>query len=197
MKIKDRDQLNAAMGELPQLSSQAAGIDAECDAVIKTAKDKAAAEKVIKVDDKTVSIDERAKELCKAIELYCENNRKDLLAEGEKSVRLTHGVIGWRKSKDYVEPLNKKPEKWWLQKIIEATIDNIIKAINKFKPSDIVTSDVVKVELKWDKAAMLKGVADGRMKPNDLKPFGFAFREGDDEFFFTIDEATIEAKKPA
>lgn len=196
MKIKDRSQLNEAVGELSQLTAKVKSIDATCDAAIKEAKDKASKQKVTTVNESIYSIDDRMKDLNAAIELYCENNRDELVAEGEKSTRLTHGVIGWRKCKDYVEALNKKPEKWWLQKIIEATIEKILKALNGFKPSPIATADVVKVELKWDKAAMLKGIADGRMKPDELKPFGFAFREGADEFYITLDEATIEAQTP-
>ena len=195
-KITSREELNEAVGELARLNAQVKQIDSQCDADIKRLKDKAAEEKVHYVDDVPYSIEEWCKILNERVGLYCENNRDELLADGEKSVRLTHGVIGWRKAKDYVEPLNKKAEKWWLQKIIDATIDSILKAVNKFAPSSIKTADVVKVDLKWDKAAMIKGIAEGRMKPDDLKPFGFAFREGSDEFYITLDEATIEGKKP-
>lgn len=197
-KIASREELNAAVGELARLNAQAKRIDAECDAAIKRLKDEAAEKKVHYVDEVPFSIEEWCKILNERIELYCENNRDELLADGEKSVRLTHGVIGWRKAKDYVEPLNKRPEKWWLQKIIDFTIEKILKAVNTFSPdeTDIKAADLVKVDLKWDKAAMLKGVSDGRMKPNHLKPFGFAFREGSDEFYITLDEATVEGKKP-
>lgn len=196
MQIRNPDQLNDALRDLGNVNHAERMLSSECNEQVERVKEKYAALMYTSVNGQKVSIKERRAELQGAIELYCEAHREEILEEGEKSRRLTAGLIGWRKQKDTIKPLGKTTEKSLIEKVFEGLFERIAKTIAAFTVSRAIdTASVVSFELKWNKAGILKQLSENKMKPNDLKPLGFKFVEGGDEFYCTPDEATVEPRE--
>lgn len=195
MKIKDRDQLNSAMERLAKLSSLSAEVDSECDQKLQEIKATYATRKVVK--ESGLTFEEEGEQLREAIEEYCDANRKTLIVEGQKSLRLTHGTIGWHKGKDTIKAAKKKDtEKKMLERLIELFMAGLQLLLTKCKVSEnIKTSDAITVSFAWNKAGLIKSLNDKKITPDDLKPFGFKFVPGEDAFYCDIEHPKIEGQK--
>lgn len=194
MNIEDREQLNTALQELSQLTSKASELDAECEQKLQEIKSKYASKKVL--DDEQTTFEVREKELLNAIELYCESNRDELLPAGEKSLRLTHGTIGWRKGKDTIKPIKKESEKTMLDRVVEKFAAALKALLNRTVISKkIKTADAISVSCSWNKAGLLKSLSENTINPNDLKPFGFKVVQGEDVFYCDVEQPKIEGQK--
>lgn len=199
MKIKTREDLNEAIRLLGGVQIAMKQNTAECEEQLAQVRQRYAEIRTLKVGEEMVALEAREADLKDSITLYCESHREDLLEEGAKSLKLTHGEVGWRKGKDTIKPARSKvTEASLLERIVEQIIEGVRKAMSAITITKrIPITDALKVTFAWDKQGLINKLNAKTITPDDLKPFGFKLVEGEERFFVEVDEALIEgASKP-
>lgn len=199
MKIKTREDLNEAVRLLGGVQLAMQQNTAECDEQLAKVRERYARLRTLNLNGELVGLEAREAELNDSIADYCETHRDELLPDGVKSIKLTHGEIGWRRGKDTIKPARPKvTEASLLEKLIVSVIAAVRKAMSAVKISEkIPLTDAVKVSFSWDKAGLIKKLNEGAITSNDLKPFGFKLVEGEERFFVEVDESSIEGTTAA
>lgn len=89
-KLETIDDVDGALKEIASLKRECALIDAEANEKIDRIKEQAT--------EKAKRFTTRIEELAKGIHLFAEANREEVFPKDQKTVELTFGLIGYRKS---------------------------------------------------------------------------------------------------
>lgn len=193
-RIDSREDLEAALRELAQLDALENAANQELGlAAIKLKREMEKRLTISRCGLSTTIADWRV-EVKRAAELYCTVNKPALLEGDAKSAQLNHGVVGWRKSPDTIEPVDPalpKGNPTWLKKLKDA----IVKALRTFKFFvQVPVLQVYKVEPAVDVAALKGLLQKGLVKPAEGRSIGFELKEGADKFFITPNPAELASQ---
>lgn len=191
--IESREHLDNALAVLGELDALTLTADADQDQALAATRDLFAHRYTLPIGEPgeagkptAVPISEVRENLVGQIERWCEKNRKQLLVDDNKSLQLSHGVIGWRKAKDVVEELEQDEEtkaKGLLQRCVTAVLNAAAALTMKLGKTPIASC--LNITVSWKKAAVLGAFNDKHVTAAQLKKHGLQVVRGTDEFYCT------------
>lgn len=183
--IESTEELDAALAVLGELDALVAVANANLDQAIAAVRTEHEANFQATLDSgEQLPISELRENLVGCIERYCEKHRKRLLTGDKKSLDLSHGVIGWRKKRDAVVDLVQSEEekgKGLLAKAHKLMLAAL--AAIKLMLGKVTVASCMKVDLKWDRAQLLKAFNDKQITKAALAKQGLKVERGEDEFY--------------
>jgi phage host-nuclease inhibitor protein Gam len=182
--ISSLDEADRTLAELGRLDALEAKASADCDRLIAQAKERCAAALVVEVDGVEVAIATRRDQLRDGLRVWADANRADLLEDGKKSRKLNHGEIGWRMQRD---KLGAVPGGTIAGNatVLDQVIAHLQRACDRFKLFAAGTLRFIKIQVSFDRTALLSAHARGEVSAKELKAAGYELVAGDDEFYAT------------
>ncbi len=177
-----RDEADTIVLELSRLDAIEARNKADCDRAVATQKALYSARNKTVVDDVEWAIADRRSSLERALESFADANRTELLEGKGKSVKCNHGVYGWRKKPDRLEPVDdqtKAGRASLLDKLYAFCVEMLI----TFEGLSTAALQCVNPQITWDHKALLSAREKKRIDGDELRKIGFRVVEGEDEFY--------------
>lgn len=194
--ITNRDELDQAMAKLVEIDANKAKIDADLNQELADVRDSFADEYLMPWETGAVHVDQVRAEVEAEIMAYCEANRTTLLTGKAKSVKLTHGVIGWRNGSsakiEEVKFSEKKQAESTLSKCLAAVMATI-KALALVVGKCGLTQ-LINVEVSWNKPAILKAYNAKELTKGDMKAHGLKYIPATEKFYCDPKSEKVDAK---
>lgn len=189
--IESREHLDNALALMGDFDALVVTANADLDQALAAVRDQYAPRFTLPIGERdaagnptAVPIIELREIVAGMIERYCEKERKQLLTEDKKSLKLSHGIIGWRKGKDVVADLvqdEADKAKGLLQRCLTAVLAAV--AGLTLKLGKLPIASCVNVTVTWKKAAVLSAFNDKHVTAAALKKQGLVVQRGTDEFY--------------
>lgn len=182
------DLILRALGELDAIEAR---VNSECDARCRSIRADFNGRLFIDGEDgERIAIADARQKLLADLESFCETHRAELLAEtGKKSRELNHGTIGWRaRPKSLAPTVNEDGElgpNAGSATVLEAAYQHLCRALNAHKLFRKVSETLrfFKVQVSFDRAALLKAAENEEISEAELKKCGFVIAGGGDQFY--------------
>ncbi len=193
--IESDEQLDNALATKGELQGIVITANADLDQALQAVRDTFAPRFTLPVGEKDsqgkhapVNISEINENLDGLIERYCSKNKRRLLKGDAKSVKLLHGVIGWKKKRDALATLllNEEEAKALKEKGLLAKCLTLLQAACKALTLLLGKSPIssfVAVSVAWDKSALLDAYKQKLLTKAQLVKQGLEPVLGEDEFY--------------
>ena len=210
--IETEDQANEALQEMAYLDAYARSVQARAACKMKRIQDAANAMCVLKVGNRKVPCGDRSQALGAALKVYAQTHRPELKeADGKRiarSVKLTHGKIGWAKGRDAVvvsKGCTAKDVKQALESIsatddkpgVITRLQNLLSRMRMFgaDPAPVKADLIFTVSVDLSTTKAREAVGKKKITQEQLAQLNLEFRVGTDEFF--AEPATFQPTRAA
>ena len=184
--IEGADLILLELGRLDALKRRNA---ADLDRALAVQREKFGDRNSIEVEGQCVAIADRQAALESALSTFAEKNKANLVGDKRRFVKLNHGKFGWRKARDECEPVDGQ-SKAGRASLLDKLIVFIVEALAKFEGFSATAIACVNPQITWNRTALLKADAEGKLEAGELYRIGFKRLEGEDQFY--CEPATVE-----
>lgn len=194
--IKKLSDLDDVLAELSMIDHHTSELSSECSREIDTTKQVYQSRMVCQVGRSSISLATRRQQLQKAAESWIRSDLRAHLPEGERSIKLAHGKVGFREQAPRVQYLDGVDEKMAIDRIEQRTgivasaVALLSKAFSVFTLGQLIRfrPEINKVEIKkaWD------AKPDARAT---LAELGITVQAGEDQI--VLEPTTYRVAKPA
>lgn len=185
VELLSLEAADQALEELGRLNAREAAIQAECDREIARVREHHSARMHIQVDRVETTIADRRQLLLNAVEKFAAENRESILEGESKSRELNHGTIGWRAAPRKIEPVEGGAASG-NPKIIDALMIYLRGLLSGFKLLASKVVGAIKVQVSFDKRALLKLALDKDVSAAELRKAGFFLAGGEDALYVNV-----------
>lgn len=196
MVIRNQAELEEALREIGTIESKEASVKARVDLAIAKAKEdgrKELAAVHIDEDGEAISAEDRKAQLFDAMEHHFTKRADDYLKGDAKSVKLTHGTVGFRQSPLKLVAVDED-EKGWLARLtkkVQPALETALKGIEL--ATRITGLSALSIKITYDRIGLLNQFKKGAFTEGALKRIGLEVEGGEDEFFAKANEQPISA----
>lgn len=192
-EIESVEDLDAALAALGEMDAQEATANADLDLELTKVRESFEPRYLVTFDEaENQPLAVVRTDLTAAVERFCNAHRKELLTGKTKSVKLTHGTIGWDKVRDSVKVI-EQPQSDGDQDVKKRTgiLDYALglaqKALSGVKRlfTRFPLLDVIRLEVHWDKVQILTLFKKKQITEKQLEKAGLAVVIGQEKFYAT------------
>lgn len=190
--IHSIEQLDQALRELGEIQGKERQLQADCDREVAAVKSRYQSLMTCAVNGCQQPISERRAALERQIEEFCSARRDELLEGSAKSLQLTHGKIGWRKSPATVVEL--EGGSW--AKHIAAAMEAVTTALKRVKLiGSVAAAALLRIKIDLDKKSALQLYTTAQLTAAQLKRLGLAVQDGEEKI--SIEPAAVNVENHA
>lgn len=192
MEIRSEDDVDKALAEMGRLKGVLSTIQNSCNAEVEVVKRKFQNEAICEDGAETVTIPEQLQRLEKAIAVYCEAHKGELIPDPKKSKTktFTHGKVSWAEAKRAVvdDPAEAASEvrKTLLNTVITAVISVFSQLL---AVAGLGADRLFNFDVTYNRNSILDLYKKKQITDKDLSELGLKVKGGEDEL--SIKPATV------